>query len=59
MQKVKENKNSVPYSEICNSEKTNFHEDQEGFLDGDVEVLMGKDINLKGAKVEKVFKFSK
>ncbi|WMJ81473.1 hypothetical protein RBU49_04255 [Clostridium sp. MB40-C1] len=49
-------KSSLPYSEICDGgEDTSAYD--ESFFDGDVEILMGEDIDLKNAKVEKVFVF--
>ncbi|MCY6958431.1 hypothetical protein [Clostridium brassicae] len=49
-------KSSLPYSEICDSREDKTAYD-ESFFDGDVEVLMGEDIDLENAKVEKVFHF--
>ena len=52
------NKNSLPYSEICDNIQEAETLDN-SFFEDNSEVLMGEDINITGGTVEKMFNFSK
>ncbi|MCY6485388.1 hypothetical protein OW763_13710 [Clostridium aestuarii] len=54
---IKKDKNSLHCSEICDSEEE-IDKQNADYFDGDIEVLIGEDIDLKNTKVEKVFNVS-